>query len=81
MALGLTDECSFRVEFLAFTGIFPDIYRAARPAPALSGGRRRAMIEVDRGMIVVSSSYSNGRVSNRFFKKAHTDNGRRTKKV
>lgn len=56
--LGLWVDCSLREEFLAFTGIFPDIYLAARPAPGFMGGRRRAITEVERGMIVVSSSYS-----------------------
>jgi hypothetical protein len=56
--LDLVVDISFLDEFLAFTGIFPDIYRAARPAPAFKGGNRRAMMEVDLGMIVVSSSYS-----------------------
>src|ERR1700722_17277446 len=51
-------DCSFREEFFAFTGIFPDMYRAARPAPAFNGGNRRAMMDVDRGIMVVSSSYS-----------------------
>jgi len=50
--------CSLRDEFLALIGIFPDMYLAALPAPGLIGGKRRAMIEVDRGMMVVSSSYS-----------------------
>lgn len=57
-ALDLLDDCSFRDEFLVFIGIFPFTYLAARPAPCFMGGRRRAIMEVDRGMIVVSSSYS-----------------------
>ncbi len=52
--------CSLRDEFLAEAGIFPDTYLAARPAPGLMGGNRRAMTVVDRWMIVVSSSYSAG---------------------
>ena len=56
--LAFDADCSFREEFFAFTGIFPDMYRAARPAPAFSGGNRRAMMDVDRGIMVVSSSYS-----------------------
>jgi hypothetical protein len=43
---------------LAFTGIFPVTYLAALPAPAFIGGSRRAIMEVDRGMIVVSSTNS-----------------------
>ena len=54
----LLDDCSFRDEFLVFIGILPFTYLAARPAPAFIGGRRRAIIEVERGIIVVSSSYS-----------------------
>lgn len=57
---GLLVDCSFREEFLAVTGILPDIYLAALPAPGLMGGNRRAMIDVERGMMVVSSSYSGG---------------------
>lgn len=49
---------SFLDEFLALIGILPVIYRAARPAPALSGGNLLAIMEVDLGIIVVSSSYS-----------------------
>jgi hypothetical protein len=52
--------CSRLEEFLAFTGILPDMYRAARPAPAFNGGSRLAMMDVERGIIVVSSSYSAG---------------------
>src|SRR4051795_7685232 len=59
-ARGLSIDCSFLEAFLAATGILPDIYRAARPAPGLLGGSRRATTEVERGMIVVSSSYSVG---------------------
>ena len=55
--------CSFRDEFLAFRGILPVIYLAALPAPGFMGGSRRAVTEVERGMIVVSSSYSAGLVS------------------
>ena len=57
-ALDLCDACSFRDEFLALMGIFPVTYLAARPAPAFMGGSRRAIMEVDRGMIVVSSTNS-----------------------
>jgi len=57
-ALDLLMNSSFRDEFLAFTGILPDIYLAALPAPGLIGGNLRAMTDVERGMIVVSSSYS-----------------------
>jgi hypothetical protein len=57
-AFVLLADCSFREEFLALTGILPDMYLAALPAPGLMGGSRRAMIEVERGMMVVSSSYS-----------------------
>lgn len=39
-------------------GTLPDMYRAALPAPGLVGGSRRATTEVDRGMMVVSSSYT-----------------------
>jgi hypothetical protein len=56
--LDLLDDCSFRAEFLVFIGIFPFTYLAARPAPAFMGGSRRAIIEVDRGMMVVSSTNS-----------------------
>jgi hypothetical protein len=56
----LSIDCSFLEEFLAVTGILPDMYRAARPAPGLLGGSRRATTDVERGMIVVSSSYSMG---------------------
>ena len=56
--LDLFDDCSFRDEFLVLIGIFPVTYLAARPAPAFMGGSRRAMMEVDRGMIVVSSTNS-----------------------
>jgi hypothetical protein len=45
-------------EFFAFTGALPVIYRAARPAPGLRGGNLLATTVVDRGMMVVSSSYS-----------------------
>lgn len=55
---GLVDGGSFREEFLALIGILPVMYRAALPAPGLVGGSRRAMIDVERGIIVVSSSYS-----------------------
>lgn len=57
-ALVFDADCSFREEFLAFAGILPDMYRAARPAPVFNGGNRRAMMDVDRGIMVVSSSYS-----------------------
>lgn len=57
-AVALLDDCSLREEFFILTGILPDMYLAARPAPGLIGGNRRAMTEVDRGIIVVSSSYS-----------------------
>ena len=56
--MDLLAGCSFREVFLADTGILPDMYLAARPAPCLMGGNRRAMMDVERGMIVVSSSYS-----------------------
>lgn len=56
--LTLDFDCSLRDEFLAFTGILPDIYLAARPAPGLIGGSRRAITDVERGIMVVSSSYS-----------------------
>jgi hypothetical protein len=59
-AADLLAGCSFREEFFAVTGILPDMYLAARPAPGLMGGSRRAMMDVERGMIVVSSSYSRG---------------------
>lgn len=52
--------CSFREVFFAVTGILPDMYLAALPAPGLMGGKRRAMMDVERGMMVVSSSYSTG---------------------
>src|SRR5690349_14189415 len=52
--------CSLRDWFFALTGILPETYRAALPAPGFIGGRRRATTVVDRGMIVVSSSYSAG---------------------
>ena len=58
-APGLVEDCSFRDEYLVLIGIFPLTYLAARPAPCFMGGRRRAMMVVDRGMMVVSSSYSN----------------------
>jgi hypothetical protein len=54
----LFDPCSFRDEFFILIGIFPDMYLAARPAPGLLGGSRRAMTDVERGIRVVSSSYS-----------------------
>jgi hypothetical protein len=54
----LFDACSFRDEFFIFVGIFPDMYLAALPAPGLLGGSRRAMTDVERGISVVSSSYS-----------------------
>lgn len=57
-AVDLLAGCSFREEFFAVTGILPDMYLAARPAPGLMGGSRRAMMDVERGIIVVSSSYS-----------------------
>jgi hypothetical protein len=50
--------CSFRDEFFALTGILPVIYLLAFPAPLLIAGNRRARTVVDRGMIAVSSSYS-----------------------
>jgi len=58
LAADLVDDCSLREEFFMLTGILPDMYLAARPAPGLMGGNRRAMTEVDLGIIVVSSSYS-----------------------
>jgi hypothetical protein len=61
--MDLLANCSFREVLLAVTGILPDIYLAARPAPGLMGGSRRAMMDVERGMMVVSSSYSTGRQS------------------
>jgi hypothetical protein len=60
--LDLLAGCSFREVFFAVTGILPDMYLAALPAPGLIGGSRRAMIDVERGMIVVSSSYSTRRL-------------------
>ena len=59
--MDLLAGCSFREVFFAVTGILPDMYLAALPAPGLMGGNRRAMMDVERGMIVVSSSYSTGR--------------------
>jgi hypothetical protein len=56
--MDLLADCSFREVFLDVTGILPDIYLAARPAPGLMGGKRRAMMDVERGMMVVSSSYA-----------------------
>jgi hypothetical protein len=50
--------CSLRDEFFAFTGILPVIYLAARPWSLLMAGSRRAMTVVERGIIVISSSYS-----------------------
>ena len=50
--------CSFRDEFLAFTGILPVMYRWALPAPLFIAGNRRAMTVVERGIMAVSSSYS-----------------------
>ena len=55
---GLEIGASVRVELRALTGILPDTYRAAPPRPAFAGGSLLAIIEVERGMIVVSSSYS-----------------------
>lgn len=55
---GLEIDTSVRAELRALTGIFPDTYRAAPPRPAFTGGSRLATIVVDRGTIVVSSSYS-----------------------
>ena len=40
--------CSLREEFLAVTGILPETYLAARPAPGLLAGSRRATTVVDR---------------------------------
>jgi len=57
-ALDLLVDCSFLDEFLALMGILPVMYLAARPAPGFMGGRRRARTDVDRGIMVVSSSYS-----------------------
>lgn len=51
--------CSLRDEFFAFVGILPVMYRWALPAPFFIAGNRRAMTDVPRGMIAVSSSYSN----------------------
>jgi len=50
--------CSFRDEFFALTGILPVTYLLALPAPFLMAGSRRARTVVDRGIIAVSSSYS-----------------------
>jgi hypothetical protein len=61
--LDLFIDCSFREAFFAFTGILPDTYLKAFPAPFFRGGNRRAMTEVERGIIVVSSSYSSYIVS------------------
>ena len=47
---------STRCWFLALTGIFPETYRAALPAPGLVAGKRRAMTVVERGIWTVSSS-------------------------
>lgn len=51
-------EGSVREAFRALTGILPETYRAAPPLPGRAAGNRRAITEVDRGIIVVSSSYS-----------------------
>jgi hypothetical protein len=50
--------CSFRDEFFALTGILPVTYLLALPAPFLMAGSRRARTVVDRGIMAVSSSYS-----------------------
>jgi hypothetical protein len=50
--------CSFLDEFFALTGILPVTYLLALPAPFLMAGSRRARTVVDRGIIAVSSSYS-----------------------
>lgn len=63
LRVGLVAVFSALEEFLAESGAFPDTYRAAPPFPALMAGKRLAMIDVDRGMIVVSSSYSASHVS------------------
>ena len=54
----LATGVSFLDKFLALIGILPVMYLAALPAPALSGGSLLAMMDVDLGIIVVSSSYS-----------------------
>jgi hypothetical protein len=41
---------STRCWFLALTGIFPETYRAALPAPGFVAGRRRAITVVERGI-------------------------------
>jgi len=51
-------EASALCEFLEFCGILPETYLAAPPLPAFAAGRRFAITVVDRGMMVVSSSYS-----------------------
>lgn len=58
LAVAALVVCSLREEFLAATGILPETYLAPRPAPGFAAGSRRATTVVDRGMIVVSSSYS-----------------------
>jgi hypothetical protein len=57
-ALAVDLACSLRDEFFAFMGILPVMYRWALPAPFFIAGKRRAMTDVERGMIAVSSSYS-----------------------
>jgi len=42
-------------------GILEDTYLWAVPFPGLLGGNRRAMMEVDLGITVVSSAYSRNR--------------------
>lgn len=39
-------------------GILDETYLLAVPLPGLLGGNRRAMIDVDLGITVVSSAYS-----------------------
>lgn len=45
----------------AVVGILEETYLCAVPFPGLLGGNRRAMIEVDLGITVVSSAYSRNR--------------------
>lgn len=49
---------SVRLVLRAVTGALPETYRAAPPFPGLAAGNRRAITDVDRGIIAVSSSYS-----------------------
>lgn len=68
---GLADEClpfaleafSDLCEFFAFAGILPETYRAAPPRPGFAAGSRFAMTVVDRGIIMVSSSYTESRLA------------------